>query len=252
MRFGLRFARRIFEQTTGGETGGAAGGTPAAPAAGTSPAPAAAAAKMFTQEEVAALLSKERDVGRTRGARDVLAKAKELGVQSEEELVALAKAGDEARKAQMTAEQKAAEKVAKLEADLKAATERAERNELEAKRATLFADANVHDRQLAKLLHNEAIAEAKAKGEAFDDAKWLDEQKTARPFLFKGTDSAATQGAAANNATAAAPKVPANTVTAPVGAPPATVANTGAAPAVDCMKMSAKEFAEFENRQGLR
>jgi hypothetical protein len=212
----------------------------AAAAAAESKTPAAEpAAQTFSQADVARLLADAkrdaREKGASAGRAELIAGLKDLGVTDEETLKTLLKTGDEARRAQLTAAEKATEAAKKAEEKATAAEARAAAADARAAKAEAIAEARPKDRELVEALYDKA-----ATSKDFDPKAWLEEQRTKRPALFEGTAAGEQPGAKV---------APTTLPTIPGGAPAAR--GNGAAPAYNAATATPEETAAYERSLGI-
>lgn len=203
--------------------------------------PAEPAEKTFAQSEVARLLAdakrEAREKGTSAGRAELIASLKDLGVTDEETLKTLLKTGDEARRAQLTAAEKATEAAKKAEEKATAAEARAAAADARAAKAEAIAEARPKDRELVDALYDKA-----ATAKDFDPKAWLEEQRVKRPALFEGAPGAAAEQPGAKVAPTTIPVIP--------GGAPAARGN-GAAPAYNAATATPEETAAYERSLGI-
>jgi hypothetical protein len=203
----------------------------------------AAAEKTFTQAELGELLAKERERSKSTGAKSALdaliAKFKDAGISSEEDLETTVKFAAEAKKAAMSEAEKSAAHTKKLEAQLAQAKAEAAEAVADAAKARVIAAARPADTEAFEALYDKA-----SKADGFDSEAWIAAQRTARAYLFE-----AAAAPAAAPATAPASKANAQAgARAPAAAPTAP----GSKPAFNALTASKEEIAAFEASSGLQ
>lgn len=176
-----------------GEGGGGGGGAPP-PAGGQQPPPPAPPPPTGDGEEKITHSRKELDAqladrakrGEKRGREELLARFKDAGITSEEDLEKLVKAHAANLEAQKTELQKERERASKAEKDAEAAKTEAASAKEEARRLRVFTGAGVKDHEVAGVL----LDKARAADKDLDEKAWLEQLKKDRPYLFGGEAAA--------------------------------------------------------------
>jgi hypothetical protein len=197
--------------------------------------------KTFTQEEVNAIVAREKGEALTKGQKAVFAKLKEAGfdVDDEGKLVEMVKSGEEARKAKQSEIERASEEAKTAAKQARESAEALKAQTDENKKLRALIEAKPVDPELFEALYDKA-----SKADGFDASKWITEQKEKRPALFDAAAAAAPK--AGENG--APPKAPASTTTnAGAGTQPS--GSNGAR--VDASKMNAEELRAYEASIGI-
>lgn len=180
----------------GGEPGGGAGGGAPPPAgdkgAGAGGAPGAADKGKpppsgegddfvkIPRKDYDAQLADRAQRAASKEREKLIAKYKDAGITSEEELDKLVKASKEKADAEKSELQKLGEKASKHESDAKSAAAERDAAKEELRRFRVFSGAGIKDAEVASIL----LDKAKAEDPSLDEKKWLDGLKKDRAYLF--------------------------------------------------------------------
>lgn len=136
----------------------------------------------LARQDYDAQLADRADRSAAKAKKEFLAKFKDAGVTSEEELTALVKAAQDAAAAKLSNEEKATALTKKLEKDLAEATSVAVAAKEEVRRLRMFSAAGVKEH----IAVDAELSAAKAEDDKLDEKKWLGDLKKEKPFYFVG------------------------------------------------------------------